>query len=50
MTDGNGRMIHATGDYYVGQWKRNKVSGKGKYVQKSGASYEGDWFNDKQHG
>ena len=50
LTSGYGRLIHVSGDYYVGEWKLDKANGKGMYNHISGATYEGDWKNDKQHG
>ena len=47
--DGRGRMTHANGDYYEGDWKADRAQGKGIFVGQE-ASYEGEWANDKQHG
>ena len=50
MANGRGRLIHADGDVYEGDWLNDKAHGKGIYVHRDGASYTGEWFEDKQHG
>jgi len=50
IANGKGRLIHADGDCYEGEWVNDKAHGKGKYTHLDGATYEGDWFEDKQHG
>ena len=50
MANGIGRLIHADGDVYEGEWKNDKAHGKGIYIHRDGASYTGEWFEDKQHG
>lgn len=30
MADGKGRLIHPDGDYYQGDWKKDKAHGNGK--------------------
>ena len=50
-----GKLVHADGDAYDGEWKNDKANGKGTYVHVNGAKYEGDvnqyfifkWENDK---
>ena len=37
-----GRLIHADGDIYDGEWKNDKANGKGTYVHVNGARYEGE--------
>ena len=39
--DGRGRMIHADGDVYDGEWLDDKAHGYGIYVHLDGATYEG---------
>ena len=39
---GNGKLIHADGDIYEGEWKDDKANGKGTYVHINGAKYTGD--------
>ena len=46
MANGNGRYIHADGDYYEGDWVDDKANGKGMYFHFEGARYEGDWVDD----
>jgi hypothetical protein len=50
LASGYGRLIHSSGDYYIGYWLKDQANGKGKYRHSSGATYEGDWKDDKQHG
>ena len=50
MANGRGRLIHADGDVYEGDWLNDKAHGKGIYIHRDGASYTGEWFEDKQHG
>ena len=38
------RVIYPNGDYYEGDFCKNKCEGIGKYVQKNGKYYEGDWL------
>lgn len=45
-----GKLIHADGDIYEGEWKDDKANGFGVYIHVNGAKYEGEWLNDKQHG
>ncbi len=40
---GNGKLLHADGDYYEGEWVEDKAQGTGKYIHFNGAQYEGDW-------
>ena len=42
-----GKLKHADGDVYDGEWKNDKANGKGTYIHVNGAKYEGDWENDK---
>lgn len=39
MANGKGRLIHADGDYYEGEWINDKANGKGTYVHLDGAVY-----------
>lgn len=47
MANGRGRLIHADGDVYVGDWLNDKAHGKGEYTHMDGATYKGDWIEDK---
>lgn len=47
MANGYGRLIHADGDAYEGEWKNDKAHGKGKYIHLDGAIYDGEWLDDK---
>ena len=42
MANGKGRLVHADGDVYEGDWIDDKAHGKGKYTQ-LGVTYEGEW-------
>lgn len=39
--NGKGRLIHADGDVYEGNWLDDKAHGKGAYIHLDGAKYEG---------
>jgi len=41
MANGRGRLIHADGDCYEGDWVDDKATGFGKYYHTNGAFYEG---------
>lgn len=41
-----GRMTHANGDIYQGEWKDDKANGVGTFVDTNGARYVGQWSND----
>lgn len=50
LFDGKGRMTHANGDIYQGEWKEGKACGAGIFIDKLGSMYEGEWYNDLYHG
>ena len=39
--NGRGRLIHADGDVYDGEWSDDKAHGFGIYCHLDGAKYEG---------
>ena len=39
MANGYGRLIHADGDTYVGQWVNDHAEGQGVYYHADGAQY-----------
>lgn len=39
MAYGVGRLIHADGDVYLGEWLEDRASGKGIYYSACGAKY-----------
>ena len=39
MANGKGRLIHADGDLYEGDWKDDKAHGIGVYLHLDGAKY-----------
>ena len=45
-----GKLTHADGDIYEGEWYDDKAHGYGIYVHTDGAKYEGFWKEDKQDG
>lgn len=48
---GRGRTILPNGDYYEGQYRKNKRHGVGLYIfMKSGARYTGQYFNNMKQG
>ena len=47
MKNGKGRLIHADGDVYEGEWKDDKAHGIGCYNHTDGSKYEGEWYEDK---
>jgi len=38
------------GDFYKGEWLKDKKHGKGFYKWENGNTYKGDWRNDKMNG
>ena len=40
-SSGKGKLVHADGDVYDGEWKNDKANGQGVYVHVNGAKYEG---------
>ena len=49
MQNIKGKIYHADGDIYEGEWLDDKANGEGKYIRK-GLIYEGQWKNDRQNG
>lgn len=47
MAEGQGRLIHANGDVYEGNWEKDKAEGFGVYTRSDGNRYVGEWKNDK---
>lgn len=43
---GLGRMTHANGNIYQGQWHDGKANGNGVFIDGNGSIYEGDWIDD----
>ena len=48
--EGWGRLVHADGDVYEGEWENDMANGVGSYYHLDGTKYVGAWVNDKQHG
>lgn len=48
--NGLGKLIHADGDIYEGNWLNDKANGEGVYLHSNGAKYVGQWKDDKQNG
>lgn len=46
MANGWGRLIHAHGDVYEGQWVDDKACGEGTYFHTDGVVYKGQWKDD----
>ena len=46
LREGYGRLIHPTGDMYLGAWKNDKANGRGIFSNLDGYSFEGDWVDD----
>jgi len=46
---GKGLLRWSREEYYFGDWRNNKMSGKGVHVADNSV-YEGDWLNDLSHG
>ncbi|KAL4427200.1 hypothetical protein ABPG74_013404 [Tetrahymena malaccensis] len=46
----NKNYKNSNGDYYKGEWLKDKKHGKGYYKWATGDSYKGDWRNDKMNG
>ena len=47
---GKGRITHANGDIYQGEWNNGKACGYGVYVDLVGSIYRGEWDEDQFHG
>ena len=47
MANGYGRLVHAEGDVYEGEWTEDKANGFGVYTHFNGSRYEGQWYGDK---
>lgn len=45
---GKGKLTHADGDVYEGEWEDDKANGKGVYRHKNGAVFDGMWKDDRQ--
>jgi hypothetical protein len=45
--NGVGRLIHADGDIYEGEWFNDQAHGKGTFKAIDGAVYIGDWVRDE---
>lgn len=43
-------MNYGNGDFYKGEWLKDKKHGKGFYKWENGNTYKGDWRNDKMNG
>ena len=50
MANGIGRLIHADGDLYEGEWKNDNQSGAGRYQYRSGDLYNGNFINGNESG
>ncbi|MBO4819229.1 MAG: AAA family ATPase [Firmicutes bacterium] len=50
LSDGRVELNFDNGDYYVGELKGSKITGKGRLVYASGKIYEGDFLDDQWHG
>ena len=52
--NGQGTMIYANGDKYVGEWKNGKPNGQGTYNYgvgpNDGDKYVGEWKDGSKHG
>lgn len=48
--NGFGKMIHAEGEVYEGNWVNGKSNGEGTYTQSNGTLYKGSWNNDQPNG
>ncbi len=47
---GYGKYTFASGAFYEGEWKEDKMNGIGTYQYRSGNQYRGEWKDDKMHG
>jgi len=43
MANGRGRLIHADGSVYEGEWLDDKAHGKGLFTYADGSVYEGEF-------
>ena len=44
---GHGTKVFKNGDKYVGEWSKDKATGKGKFWSSEGDYYEGYWLDGK---
>ncbi|CAD8166898.1 unnamed protein product [Paramecium octaurelia] len=44
-----GKLIHADGDMYEGEWVNDQANGLGRYYHLDGENYEGEWKDGKKH-
>jgi len=45
--EGFGKIYFSNGDFYVGDFKNNKINGRGKYLSKaSGETYDGQFIDN----
>ena len=49
LAEGRGRLIMSNGDYYEGEFQKDKIYGHGKYVSQN-EIYIGYWDNGKYNG
>ena len=47
---GRGKLYHASGDLYEGEFVNDMAQGFGIYKHANGSKYVGYWNQDKQHG
>ena len=50
LPDGRVELNFENGDYYVGELKDGKITGKGRMVYKNNKIYEGEFLDDKWNG
>ena len=47
MPEGFGRVLDASGEYYIGQYKDTLRHGHGKFVTSTGVVQQGRWADDE---
>ncbi len=50
MRNGKGRMIHADGDVYDGDWVNGESEGQGCHTSMDGTQYKGQWKKGEELG
>jgi len=49
MPHGYGRVLDASGEYYIGEYQDTLRYGYGVFVTSDGTVYDGQWINDEFH-
>lgn len=50
IADGKIKILYPSGEFYEGDFYKNKRNGKGTLYYTNGDIYEGEWLDDKRLG